>query len=89
MKKSLLIFFLVLILASCDKKISKEINAEELKSKYSIVLPDLEYNGDEIATSNKGGAKKKASAQLVVVWFDDLTLTESGGIFTTTISPNA
>src|SRR5688572_10598374 len=87
MKAILAILFLFMF-ASCDKKEKKQINAEELKAKYGIVLPELEYEGEEIATSNKGGAKKKANTVLVVV-VNDLSISESGGVITTTISPNA
>jgi|SRR5688572_14088993 len=87
--KAILAILFVFMFASCDKKEKKQINAEELKAKYGIVLPELEYEGDEIATSNKGGAKKKANAVLVVVWFTDLSLTNSGGILTSTLSENA
>ena len=85
--KAILAILFVFMFASCDKK-EQKINAEELKAKYGIVLPELEYDGDEIATSNKGGAKKKANTVLVVV-VNDLTISESGGVITTTISPNA
>src|SRR5688572_13047097 len=88
MKQLLLIAFITITLFGCDKKERKQINAEELKAKYGIVLPEIEYDGDEIATSNKGGAKKKANTVLVVV-VNDLSISESGGVITTTISPNA
>src|SRR5688572_8710015 len=84
--KYLILLFAVAII-SCNKP-KEELTAEELKTKYGIVIPDLEYEGEEIPTSQRGG-KKKANSVVVVVWFNDLTLTESGGIFTTTISPNA
>ena len=88
--KAILAILFVFMFASCDKK-EQKINAEELKAKYGIVLPELEYDGDEIGTASpnsRGSAKKKANAVLVVV-INDLSISESGGIITTTISPNA
>lgn len=89
MKQLLLVFAVLLTLASCDKQASnqlakEEMNAEELKARYGIVFDDLSY-GQEAARNNK----PKANAVVVVVWFNDLTLTESGGVLTTSISPNA
>lgn len=75
-----------------SKKLAKKMTAEELKAKYGIVLSDFEYEGDETATApNNGkanGKKQKANAVTLSV-FTDLTLTESIGVLTTTLSPNA
>src|SRR5678815_962268 len=92
MKNVILIFAVVFVLVSCDKKNkSLKMNAEDLKSKYAIVLPDLVYDSDEIATaspnSNKGG-KKKASAQEVIV-AADLCIDITGTTITGCVSPNA
>jgi len=94
MKKLITVFAVLIIFISCDKQASKELaseemNAEELKSKYGIVLPDVSYGEDITAAAGSKGNKPKANAVVVVVWFNDLTLTESGGVLTTTISENA
>jgi uncharacterized lipoprotein NlpE involved in copper resistance len=102
MKQLITVFAVIAItLFGCDKQASnqlakEEMTATELKEKHGIVLPFVDYG---VTTSSaidlsKGGEtsrskKPKANAVVLVVWFNDLTLTESGGVLTTTLSPNA
>ena len=85
MKNLIIAALIAITLFSCTKE-NKSMSAEELKAKYNIVLPELQYEGEEIAVSPNRGGKKKASEQVVVVWENDLIL--SGGV-TCTVSPNA
>ena len=87
--KQLLVFLLAIGLFACNQKSDKnsviKMTAEELKAKHGIVLPDIEYNGDEIATSNgKGGAKQKSTSVNVSVSEGDLII--SGSVSCTTSS---
>lgn len=79
-----LIIFALIVLASCTKQAeqptAQTMSALELKARYQITLPGLDY------TDNTAARGKKASAQTVVVWFDDLVLS---GSVTCTVSPNA
>lgn len=75
--KYIVIAVLAITLFSCTKQASENLRPEkmsalELKTKYFIVLPGLDYTDSPVA---RGG--KKASAQAVVVWLDDLTLSGS------------
>ena len=78
----------LLIVASCGKQAgkssAKKMNGVEFTKKYGIVLPSLDYTDGQLAR----GKKAKADAVLLSV-FTDLTLTESGGVLTTTLSPDA
>lgn len=90
MKKSVILFILmfaysVLISFSCTKQAEQKsapqtMSALELKARFGISLPGLDYSDNSVARG------KKASAQTVVVWFDDLIL--SGSVICT-VSPNA
>lgn len=91
---SVLIAAVVLVSIGCSKASKKslatQMNAEELKAKYGIVISDFEYNGDEIATAAGGNGKSKQKASAVTLSiFNDLTISESGGVITTSISPDA
>jgi hypothetical protein len=93
MKQLLLVIAAIITLASCNKASKKplaKINGEELKAKYGIVLSGLQYDGDEeiMARGGSNNRKQKASAVSLSV-FTDLSLTQSGGVLTTTLSPNA
>src|SRR6187455_1796195 len=83
--KKLIIALIAITLFSCTKE-NKSMNAEELRAKYGIVLPELQYEGEEIAVSPNRGGKKKASEQVVFVWLNDLVLS---GSVNCTVSPNA
>lgn len=89
MKNLLLVIAAAIMFASCEKQASNQpakisMTAEELKAKYAIELPGIDYS-NSTARNNK----PKANAVTVVVWENDLTLSESSGLLTTTISPNA
>lgn len=92
MKNLILVFAVIaaLVIASCsNKQASKELastkmTATELKAKYGIEIPSLDYGSAPLARG------KKAKADLVTLSvFNDLILTESAGVLSTTISPNA
>lgn len=88
MKKiALLLFAAVLIFASCSKTVeTKPINGIEFAKKYGFELSFLDYgNSSEVAR----GKKAKAESVALSVSFD-LTLEDiGGGVFETSISPNA
>ena len=93
MKKLIVFAVLAITLFSCDKQASnklasEEMNAEELKAKYGIVIPEFEYDGEPatLRNNNQSRGKKKASEQILVVWFNDLVIS---GSVTCTVSPNA
>lgn len=87
MKNLIIIAVILITVFGCTKQANKPtMNAEELKAKYGIVLPGLQYAGDEIAVSANRGAKKNASNQTVVVWLNDLVLS---GSVSCTVSPDA
>ena len=83
-----LIFFIAImliattILTLCTKKMTGEkMNAETLKAKYAIILPDLQYEGDEYpgaAAGNNGKKKQLASAVIFTVFENSLPITISG-----------
>lgn len=83
MKRFLLCLFLFLvsaaILTMCKKEVVEKMSAEELKTKYAIVLPDLIYEGDEPPTvlpNGKPSKTKKASEVTVTVEHDlDIDIT--------------
>lgn len=88
MKQFLVIALVIVTIFSCNKRAGKQsakMTASELKAKYGIDLI-----GEE-ATARAGNGKGKAKAdQLVVVWFNDLVLTSTGGdSFSSTVSENA
>ena len=92
MKQLLIAALIAITLFACNKPQKESINAQQLKDKYGIVLPDFDYDGDEIGTASpnsKGGAKKKANSVLVVLVESDLNLSVTGTTLTTTISENA
>ena len=98
--KQLILVFIVATLFSCGNKQAEQptapkeettvlkapekMNGLQLKSKYGIELSSLDYTNGTLAR----GKKVKADAVTLSV-FTDLVLTESAGVFTTTISPNA
>lgn len=92
--KKFLLFALILIVTAtlltlCNKE-SKglKMNAEDLKTKYAIIFPDLQYESDEPATvmpGSTGNKKAKASAVSVTVFENALPIAISG----TTISSEA
>jgi hypothetical protein len=90
MKNLILVFAAIITLAACNKQASKKpapketMTAEQLKAKLGIQLEGIDY-GNERGRSNK----PKANAVTLAVWFNDLTLSNSAGTLTTTISPNA
>jgi hypothetical protein len=69
----------------------EKMTAQELKAKHGIVFPNLEYEGDEVAASapNGKGAKKKANAVAVVLWFYDLGINITGTTIVGDVSANA
>jgi len=84
MKNKIVIAVLAITLFSCTKQASDNLRTEtmtalELKNRYGITLPGLVYS--EVT---RGG--KKASAQTVVVWLNDLVLS---GSVECTVSENA
>lgn len=89
MKTLIVVFILMLTIASCKRQAEKQpapkINGIEFAKKYGFELPFLDYSsGSSVAR----GKKAKAEAVALSV-FSDLTLTESGGVLTTSISPDA
>ena len=98
MKKSILVFaaLVLIVLVSCTKQASKELapvkmNYEELSkelgSSLAFTLFDNAGKTEADPASRTNARKVKANATLSVL--ADLSLTESGGVLTTTISPNA
>lgn len=82
-------FFLIIaliaatVLTLCKRKSGPEkLNGEEVKAKYGIVFPDLEYEGDEpptIAPGARGVAKKgKAAAFTFEVYPNSLPIELTG-----------
>ncbi len=95
MKNLILVFVAAITLFSCSQRqasnqlASEKMTALELQKKYGIVL-DLDYGGeDATASPNAKGGKKAKAESITLSVFTDLTLTESGGVLTTTLSPNA
>lgn len=92
MKKILLVFAAVIMFASCTKQVEKpadepvKMSAIELKAKHGIELPFLDYSNSDVLAR---GRKAKAETITLAVWFNDLTLTESAGVLTTSVSTNA
>lgn len=98
MKQLILVFIVAIVAMSCGNKqaeqqsaptetpVSKveKLNGLQFKAKFGIEHPGLDYSSGELAR----GKKAKADAVVLSV-FTDLTLTQSGGVFTTTLSPNA
>jgi len=95
MKKILLVFAVLATLTSCRKQASDQLapekmNAQELKEREGIVLPDLFYEGDEEATATMSNGKRKQSAAAVEVTVTyDLNAEIVGTTLTGDVSPAA
>lgn len=83
------VVMLVITLASCTKQASdksqlapERMTLAEVREKLKIELPDVDYDG------TARGRKQSASLS-VNVWFNDLSLSNSAGVLTTSISPDA
>ena len=63
----------------------KKMNGIEFLIKYGIQHPALDYTSGELSR----GKKAKAGATTFTVFENALVLSESGGVLTTSISPNA
>lgn len=99
MKNFRLMAILVVIVISisaiatmCKKDYSIKITAQELKDKYAIVFPDLQYEGDEeptTPTNGKPAAKKRSAATVEVEVVYDLSAEIVGGNLIGSVSPDA
>lgn len=88
MKQLFLVLIVSAALFSCSSKQASDqlaskketLSAMEVKQRYGIELPVFDYTGT---------ARGKKSAATLLTVTTDLTLTESAGVLTTSISPNA
>lgn len=80
-----------LVFTLCKKEVKGKITAQELKNKYAIVLPDLQYEGDEEPVSKPGEktTRKKSAESVLVTVSVDLNAEIVGENLVGDVSPNA
>lgn len=94
--KKLLFLAIALIAFSCTKQASikpapvkEEMTVAQVRARFHIDLTKAEAEYYASFPAARRGGKKLTEETVVVVWFDDLTISEADGIITCTVSPNA